>query len=115
MIACCAGNFLEPERHIRLCPDIKLHIGIDREGVKALLADTSPIAVSSHKPFIDGKTRLFADGAWDCVQPLFHFLLSERNHDQSIAGSSKESQHQKKRQECLDALKGRFILNLPCI
>lgn len=67
MVAGGAGDFLEPERHVGLCPEIEFHIGIDWKRVEALLTETSPISVRSHKPFVDGKARLFADRAGDCI------------------------------------------------
>ncbi|HBH79201.1 MAG TPA: hypothetical protein DDY39_05175, partial [Nitrospira sp.] len=54
--------------------------------------DAPPVAVSPHEPFIDGKARLLADRAGDCVQTAFHFLLSECDHTESITGEEKESQ-----------------------
>ena len=75
-----------------MCAEIEFHVGIDGERVKTLLTDASPVAVSPHETFIDGKARLFADGAGNCVQPAFHFLLSERDHSESITGEEKESQ-----------------------
>lgn len=93
MVACRAGNLLEPKRHIGLRPQIELHVGIDRERVKAFLADASPVPVRSHKSFIDGEVGLFADGALDRVQPTFYFLLSNSHHVAvSIAGGEMESQ-----------------------
>lgn len=94
MIAGRARDLLEPEWYIRLCPQIKLHVGIDWKCVKALLADAPPVAVSSHGSFINGKARLLTDGAWDCVQSPFHFLLRECDHAESIAGEEKKSQLQ---------------------
>jgi len=48
---------------------------MDREGVKALLADAPPVSVWPHKPFIDGEVGLFADSTGDRVEPPFYFLL----------------------------------------
>ena len=67
MVAGCAGNLLQVKRHVRLCPEIKLHIGMDGEGVEAFLAEAPPVTVGSHEPFVNGKAGLFADGALDCV------------------------------------------------
>ena len=67
MVAGCAGNRLQVKRHVRLCPEIKLHIGMDGEGVEAFLAEAPPVTVGSHEPFVNGKAGLFADGALDCV------------------------------------------------
>ena len=92
MIAGGAGDLLEPEWHIWLCPQIKLHVGMDWKRIEALLADAPPVSVSSHRAFIDGKARLLTDRAWDRVQPPFHFLLRERDHKRSIAGGEKKSQ-----------------------
>ncbi len=75
MIACRAGNLFQPKRYIGLRPQIEFHVGMDREGVEALLADAPPVSVWSHKPFIDAEVGLFADGTLDCVQPPFYFLL----------------------------------------
>jgi hypothetical protein len=106
MVAGRAGNLLQVKRHVRLCPEIKLHIGIDRERVEAFLAEASPVTVGSHEPFVDGKTGLFADGALDCVQAPFYFLLSDGDHRtketvpllmrSSITGKEIESQLQGK-------------------
>lgn len=92
MITGGAGNLLESEGDIRLCANIELHVRVDRKRVKALLADASPVAVSPHESFINSKARLLADGTGDGVQPLFHFLLSQRDHLYSIAGEEKKSQ-----------------------
>ena len=102
MVAGRAGNRLQVKRHVRLCPEIKLHIGMDGEGIKALLADASPVTVGSHEPFVNGKAGLFADGAVDRVQAPFYFLLSDGDHRtkktvsqltrSSIAGKEIESQ-----------------------
>lgn len=80
MVAGRAGNRLQVKRHVRLCPEIKLHIGMDREGVEAFLADAPPVTIGSHEPFIDGKAGLFADSALDRVQAPFYFLLSDSDH-----------------------------------
>jgi hypothetical protein len=87
-----AGNLLESERYVRLGSEIELHVGMDGKRVEALLADAPPVAISSHESFIDAKARLLTDGAWDRVQPPFHFLLCERDHAWSIAGEEKKSQ-----------------------
>lgn len=58
---------------------------MDREGVKALLADAPPVPVWPHKPLIDGEVGLFADGTGDRVEPPFHFLLSESNHRDQLS------------------------------
>ncbi len=102
MVAGRAGNLLQVKRHVRLCPDIKLHIGIDGEGVEAFFADAPPVTIGSHEPFVDGKAGLFADGALDRVQTPFYFLLSDSDHRMkkfvpqltrlSIAGREMESQ-----------------------
>ena len=102
MVAGRAGNLLQVKRHVRLCPEIKLHIGIEGEGVEAFLADAPPVTVGSHGPFVNGKTGLFADGALDRVQTPFYFLLSDSDHRtkksvpqltrSSIAGGEMESQ-----------------------
>lgn len=80
MVAGRAGNLLQVKRHVRLCPDIKLHIGIDGEGVEAFFADAPPVTIGSHEPFVDGKAGLFADGALDRAQTPFYFLLSDSDH-----------------------------------
>lgn len=80
MVAGRAGNLLQAKRHVRLCPEIKLHIGMNREGVEAFLTDTPPVTVCSHEPFVNGKAGLFADGALDCVEAPFYFLLSDGDH-----------------------------------
>ena len=82
MVARGAGDFLEPEGYIGLCSEIELHVGVDRKRVEALLTEPSPVTIRPHKPFINGETRLFADGAGDRVQTSFDFLLSQRNHDE---------------------------------
>ncbi len=93
MVTGRARNLLQVKRHIRLCPEIKLHIGMDGEGVEAFLADAPPVTVGSHEPFVNGKTGLFADGALDRIQAPFYFLLSDGDHaDASIAGGEIESQ-----------------------
>ena len=106
MVAGRAGNLLQVKRHVRLCPEIKLHIGIDREGVEAFLADAPPVTVGSHGPFVNGKTGLFADGALDRAQAPFYFLLSDSDHRtketapqltrSSITGKEIESQPHRK-------------------
>lgn len=80
MIAGCAGNLLKPERYIGLCAKVELHVGIDWKRVEAFLADAPPVPVWSHKPFINGEVGLFADGALDCIEAPFHFLLRQGNH-----------------------------------
>jgi hypothetical protein len=85
MVTGRAGNLLQPERHIRLCPQIELHIGVDGKGVIAFLADAPPVTVCSHEPFVDSEAGLFADSAWDRVQATFHLLLGEGDHIESIA------------------------------
>ena len=65
---------------------------MDGKRVKALLADPAPVTVGAHESFIDRKARLFTDGARDCVQAPFHFLLTERDHTESITGEEKKSQ-----------------------
>ena len=82
MVAGRAGDFLEPERHIGLGSGIELHIDIDRKGIEALLAETSPVPVSSLESLVDGKAGLFADGTGDRIQALFDFLLCEGNHSE---------------------------------
>ena len=74
--ACGAGNGLQVVGNIRLRPLVKFHIGMDREGVEAFLADAPPVTVGSHEPFIDGEAGLFAHGALDRVQAPFDFLRS---------------------------------------
>ncbi len=81
MIARGAGDFFQPKRDIGLRPQIEFHVGMDREGVEALLADAPPLTVGSHEPFIDGEIGLFADGTGDCVEPSFYFLLRESHHN----------------------------------
>ena len=80
MTAGRAGNLLQAKRHVRLCPEIKLHIGMDRERVETFLADASPVTVGSHESFVNGKAGLFADGTLDRVQATFYFLLSDGDH-----------------------------------
>ncbi len=80
MVASRAGDFLEPQRDIGLRAQIELHVGIDRERIKTFLAETTPVTVCAHEPFVDGKTRLFTDGAGHRAQAPFHFLLGQRNH-----------------------------------
>ena len=102
MVAGRAGNLLQVKRHVRLCPDIKLHIGIDGEGVETFFADAPPVTIGSHGPFVNGKIGLFADGALDRAQTPFYFLLSDGDHrtkksvsqlmKSSIAGKEIESQ-----------------------
>ena len=75
MITRRAGNLFQAKRHVRLCPEIKLHVGMDREGVETLLADGPPVSVWPHKPFIDGEVGLFADGTGDRIQSPLYFLL----------------------------------------
>ena len=82
MIARRAGDFLESQRYIGLGPEVELHVGIDRKRVEALLAEPSPISVRSHESFINGEAGLFADGAGDCVQAPFNFLLRKRYHNE---------------------------------
>lgn len=93
MITSCAGNLFQTKRNVGLCPQVELHVGIDWKGVVTLFADASPVAVCSHEPFVDSKAGLFADGALDCVQATFDFLLSDGNHvDASIAVWEMKSQ-----------------------
>ena len=102
MVAGCAGNRLQVKWHVRLCPEIKLHISMDGKGIKAFLADATPVTIGSHEPFVDGKAGLFADGALDRAQTPFYFLLSDGDHrtkksvsqlmKSSIAGKEIESQ-----------------------
>lgn len=93
MIARRAGNLFEPQRHIGLRAKIKLHVGIDRKGVEAFLADAPPVTVWPHKPFIDGEVGLFAYRALDRIQAPFYFLLCQRDHVMaSIAGGEMKSQ-----------------------
>lgn len=102
MVAGCAGNRLQVKWHVRLCPEIKLHISMDGKGIKAFLADATPVTIGSHEPFVDGKAGLFADGALDRGEAPFYFLLSDSDHRMkksvpqltrlSIAGGEMESQ-----------------------
>lgn len=85
MIARCTGNLFQSKRHIGLCAKVKLHIGMNREGVEAFLADATPVAVRPHKPFIDGEVGLFTHGALDRIQSLFHFPLRQGNHRDRVA------------------------------
>lgn len=109
MVAGRAGNLLQVKRHVRLCSEIKLHIGMDGEGVEAFLADAPPVTVGPHESFINGKTGLFADGALDRVQTSFYFLLSDGDHrtkksvsqltKSSIAGKEIKSQPSRQTRE----------------
>ena len=81
MIAGRAGDFLEPERHVGLGSEIEFHVSMNREGVETLLTETSPVTIRPHKPLVDRKARLFADGAGDRIQASFDFLLGQCNHD----------------------------------
>ena len=93
MVAGRAGNLLQVKRHVRLCPEIKLHIGMDGEGVKALLADASPVTVGPHESFINTEAGLFADSALHRTETAFDFLLAESHHsNSSITASEIESQ-----------------------
>lgn len=63
MVAGGARDLFQPKGDIRLCAQVKLCVGMDREDVIAILADTPPFAVSAHEPFIKAETGLFTDGA----------------------------------------------------
>lgn len=115
MIAGGAGDLLESEWHIWLCPQIKLHVGMDWKRIKTLLADAPPVSVSSHRAFIDGKARLLTDSAWDRVQPPFHFLLRERDHLEEYSRRGKEiATGVVMLVRMLDAPPGQVILTMPC-
>ncbi len=93
MIARRAGNLFQSKRHIRLCPKVELHVGVHWKGVETFPADAAPVAVRSHKSFIDGKVGLFAHGALDRIQSSLYFLLRQGDHmDVSIAGGEMKSQ-----------------------
>jgi hypothetical protein len=76
MVASRAGNFFQAKRDIGLRLQIEIHVGVHREGVETFFADAAPIAVASHKPFVNAETRLFTDGTSHCAESLFYFLLS---------------------------------------
>jgi hypothetical protein len=76
MIAGRAGNLSQSKGYIRLCLQIKIHVGVDRKGVEALPADAPPFPVGPHEPFIETEARLFTDGTLNRVEAPFHFLLS---------------------------------------
>lgn len=65
---------------------------MDREGVEAFLADSPPVTIGSHEPFVDGEAGLFADGALDRIQAPLYLLLRKSDHVPSIAGGEMESQ-----------------------
>jgi len=93
VIAGRAGNLLESERHIGLCPKVKFHVGMHRKGVETLLADAPPVTIWPHKSFIDGEVGPFAYGALDRIQSTFYFLLRQGDHmEASIAGGEMKSQ-----------------------
>lgn len=100
MVAGRAGNLLQVKRHVRLCPEIKLHIGMDGEGVEALLADAPPVTVGPHESFINPEAGLFADSALHRTKTAFDFLLGECDHrDSSITANETESQPSRQSRE----------------
>lgn len=76
MVAGGAGDLFQSKRDVGLSPQIKLDICMDRKGIKARSAHASPLTVGAHEPFVDGETRLFANGAGNRSQPPLDFLLS---------------------------------------
>ncbi len=83
VIARRAGNLPQSKRHIGLGLQVKVHVGMDWKRVETFLADTPPLAVGSHKPFVKAEAGLFADGTLDCAKAPFHFLLREGDHQDS--------------------------------
>jgi len=79
-----AGDVLEAIGHVGLRAEIKLHIGIDRKAVKALLTDTPPFAVRLHEPLIDAEAGLLADGALYVAQSLFDLLDRQWRHERYL-------------------------------
>jgi hypothetical protein len=93
MVTGGAGNLFQSIGHVRLCAQIKLHVGMDRKSVVAFLADAAPFTVVPHEPFIDSETGRFTNGAGYRAKTPFYFLLSDSDHvDASIAGGEIESQ-----------------------
>jgi hypothetical protein len=80
MVAGGARNFPESIGDIRLRAEIELHVGIDRETVKALLADAAPFPVRLHKPLIDAEAGPLTDGAFHGCQSGFDFLNRRCRH-----------------------------------
>lgn len=96
MVTGGAGNLFQSVGHVRLCAQIKLHVGMDRKSVVAFLADAPPFTVRPHESFIDPEAGLFTNGAGYRAEAPFHFLLSDSDHvDASIAGGEMESQQRR--------------------
>lgn len=93
MVTGGAGNLFQSIGHVRLCAQIELHVGMDRESVVAFFADAAPFTVRPLDSFIDPEAGLFANGAGYRAESPLHFLLTDRDHiDASIAGGEMESQ-----------------------
>lgn len=62
-LALRTGNRAHGVGDIRLCPEVKLHIGVDRKVVPTFLADPFALSVSLKGAWIDPKLIGLADGA----------------------------------------------------
>jgi hypothetical protein len=76
VIAGGTRDFLQSKRHIRLCLEIEIHIGVDWESIKTLFADPSPFPIASHEAFIDPKAGLLANRAGHGAKATLDFLLT---------------------------------------
>ena len=74
MVTGSARNFPESIGDIRLRTEIELHVGIDRETVKALLADAAPFPVRLHEPLINTESGFLTNGTFHRCQSRFDFL-----------------------------------------
>ena len=75
-----ARDALHQIRNIRLSPLIKLHVGMDREGIAARQADPFTFAVGLHGPPVDAELIRFADGAPDGAQARFDLFHGYGRH-----------------------------------
>lgn len=131
MLACGTGDVLKPVGHVRLRPQIKIHVGIHRECVPAFQAHCPTFAVRLDGSAIDPEIIRLANSATHLLQAFLHFLdiwlvhhwrrpavigfgnrrcrMSKYNGDMR-----EEATYDEQRNDFLDAQERDPILPVPC-
>lgn len=65
LLARGASDFFQPVGHVRLGLEIKLHVRVDGKGIKALPADSFPLAIIFDRATVDAEPIGFAHGAFN--------------------------------------------------
>lgn len=80
MLTIWTRNFLEPVRNIRLCSQIKFHVGIYRKAVAAFEAHPTTFSVRLQSPSINAECIRLADRALYAGQALFYLFKLNKSH-----------------------------------